>query len=223
MFPLNANVPPQKPSVPALGTLKEPAHVAAQLPPPVKLRVPALAFTVPVLLNRMLIVLLVPPVIWNVPALLNALAVPPLKMIPFPLPFTTFQVAPARLLITAPFRRNRLLPPVAFPNVVVPDAFSVRVSRITLALGRLIPPLAFVTPVPLIVPPVQVSGPLRLTAPVPLSVPPLKFVAPCTVLAPLSVKVPPVMFKTLANVATPVTVSGPEAKVIVELATKLAR
>ncbi len=101
--------------------------------------------------------------------------------------------------------------------------FNVRVLRnIWILPGKLIPPFAFVTPVPLIVPPVQVSKPVRVTLPVPERVPPLKFVAPCTVLAPLSVRVPPLMFKALANVAAPVTVSGPDVKLIVELATKLA-
>src|SRR4029077_11381826 len=108
----------------------------------------------------------------------NVLAAPLLKKIPFPLPFTMVQVAPERLLITAPFRSDRMLPPVALPNVVVPGAFSVRVSRITLALGRLIPPLVFVTPVPLITPPVQVSKPVRVTLPVPDRVPALRLVRP---------------------------------------------
>src|SRR5260370_1138230 len=138
------------------------------------------------------------------------------------LPFTMFQVAPAKLFTTAPVDRNRPLPPVAFPNVVVPDTFSVRASRNTLTLGMLIPPLALVTPAPLIVPAVQVSKPVRVTLPVPDRVPPLRFVAPCTVLAPLSVSVPPLMFKALANAAAPVTVSGPDVKLIAELATKLA-
>src|SRR5713101_9825288 len=155
-----------------------PEQPVPQLPPPEKSRVPALAFTVPVLLNTTLTVLEIPPVIWNVPALLNVDGVPPLKMMPFALPFTMVQVAPERLLITAPFRRNRLLPPAVFPNVVVPDAFSVRVSRSTLPLGILIPPLAFVTPVPLMVPPVQVSKPVRVTVPTPDRMPPLRFVAP---------------------------------------------
>src|SRR5712692_5134850 len=222
MLPLSANVPPAKLNVPPLATLNEPAHAVVQLPPPERIRVPAFAFTVPLLLNATLTVLDTPPVICNVPALLNVLAVPPLKMMPFPLPFTIFQVAPARLLITAPLCRNRLLPPVAFPNVVVPDAFSVRMSRNTLTLGMFIPPLALVAPVPFIVPLVQLSKPVRVTMPVPDRVPPPRFVAPCTVLAPFSVIVPPLMFKALANVAAPVTVSGPDVKLIVELATKLA-
>src|SRR5713226_10696959 len=114
----------------------------------------------------------VPPVIWNVPALLNVLAAPPLKKIPFPLPFTMFQVAPARLLITAPFTTNRLKPEVVLPCVVVPEALSVRVLRVGWPAGRLIPPLVFVTPVPLITPPVQVNSVVKLRIPVLVIVPP---------------------------------------------------
>jgi len=112
---------------------------------------------------------------------------------------------------------------VAPLEVATPALFSVRVSRNTWVFpGKLIPPFAFVTPVPLITPPVQVSKPVRATVPVPDSVPALRFVAPCTVLAPLSVRVPPLMFKALVNPAAPATVSGPEVKLIVELATRLA-
>src|SRR5229473_7369189 len=218
---LKLKVPPEKLSVAPAAAV----NPAASVPPPEKVScVPGFAVTVPLLLNATLIVSLVPPVIWKVPRLLNAGAVPPLKIIPFPtllFPFTMFQVAPATLFTTAPLDRNSPLPPTALPNVVVPDAFSVRMFRDTLALGMFIPPFVFVVPVPVHVPPVQVSRPVRVTLPVP-DRPPLRFVAPCTVLAPLSVSVPPVMFKALANVAAPVTVSGPEAKVIVELATKLA-
>ncbi len=84
-----------------------------------------------------------------------------------------FQVAPARLFTTAPFDRYRPLPPVAFPNVVVPDAFSVRVSRNTLVLEMLIPPLALVAPVPFIAPPVQLNSPVIANVPAPVKVPPL--------------------------------------------------
>src|SRR5260370_30337300 len=98
MLPLSANVPAAKLSVPPLATLNEPAHAVVQLPPPEKIRVPAFALTVPVLLNATLMLLETPPVIWNVPALLNVAAVPPLQVMPFEtllLPFTMFQVAPA--------------------------------------------------------------------------------------------------------------------------------
>src|SRR6266478_974295 len=143
-------------------------------------------------------------------------------MIPFPLPFTMLQVAPARLLITPPLCRNRLAPAVELPNVVVPETFSVRVFSKACAEVKLIPPLALVAPAPLIVPPVHVSKPLMVTLPVPERVPPLRVVVPCTVLAPFSVSVPPLMFKGLANVAAPVTARGPDVKVIVEFATKPA-
>src|SRR6266404_2094317 len=222
--PLCTNVPPENAIVPA-PAVYVPEQPVPQLPPPEKFNVPLLPITLPVLLNATLTVLDTPPVICNVPALLNAAVAPPLKRMPVVktlLPFTMFQVAPDRLFTTAPFVRNRMLPPVAFPNVVVPGAFSVRVSRNTVALGMLIPPLALVAPVPFIVPPVQVSNPVRATVPVPDRAPPLRFVAPCTVLAPLSVNVPPLMFKAFANVAAPLTVSGPEVKLIVEFATKLA-
>src|SRR5713101_7762091 len=140
MLPLSANVPPAKLNVPPLATLNEPAHAVVQLPPPEKISVPAFAFTVPLLLNTTLTVLDTPPVICNVPALLNVLAVPPLKAMPFPLPFTIFQVAPARLLITAPFCRNRVAPAVVLPNVVAPETLSVRVSRKAKEV-KIIPPL----------------------------------------------------------------------------------
>src|SRR6266852_1449357 len=146
---LKLKVPPEKLSVAPVAALKTPASV----PPPEKLNVPLLPITLPVLLNATLTVLDTPPVICNVPALLNAAAAPPLKRMPVVktlLPFTMFQVAPDRLFTTAPFVRNRMLPPVVFPNVVVPGAFSVRVSRNTVPLGMLIPPFVFVTPVPLI-------------------------------------------------------------------------
>src|SRR5260370_39259938 len=107
MLPLNTNVPAPKLSVPPLATLNNPAHPAVQLPPPEKIRVPALAFTVPVLLNTALTLFEVPPVIWNVPALLNVM-VSVLVKIPLSLPPTILQVAPARLLITAPLFRNSL-------------------------------------------------------------------------------------------------------------------
>src|SRR5713226_3107796 len=114
MFPLNANVPPPKPSVPPVVTSNEPAQAVVQLPPPEKFRVPTFAFTVPVLLNATLTVSATPPVIWKVPALLNVL-VPTLLKIPLALPPAMVQVAPERLLITAPFCVNRLKPDVVLP------------------------------------------------------------------------------------------------------------
>src|SRR5713226_5145476 len=195
MLPLSANVPPPKPSVPPVVTLNKPAHVTAQLPPPEKFRVPTFAFTVPVLLNATLTVSATPPVIWKVPALLNVL-VPTLLKIPLPLPPAMVQVAPARLLITAPFRRNRLLPVVPLA-AVVPEMLSVRVSRMGWPEGRLIPPLPLTTPVPLIVPPVQVRRPLTFTAADPLRVPPVKFNVEI-------VAVPPGLLKLTVPAPTPV-------------------
>src|SRR5216683_2461961 len=219
MLPPSANVPAAKLNIPPLPTLNDPAHPAVQLPPPEKIRVPAFAFTVPLLLNTTLTVLDTPPVICNVPALLNVVAVPPLKIMPFAkplLPFTMLQVAPARLFTTAPVDRNRPLPPVAFPNVVVPDAFSVRVSRVTLALGMLIPPFAFVTPAPLIVPPVQVSKPLTVTVEVPVNVPPEKVSAEMLTAPPTLLKfaVPLLMVSAPALVNVPVKFAVPPLTVV---------
>jgi hypothetical protein len=122
---------------------------------------------------------------------LNAGAVPPLLKIPCPLPFKMFQVAPARLFTTAPFCRNSSAPLETLPNVVVPDAFNVRVSKMRVPLGMLIPPLALVTPVPVIVPPVQVNSPVIAKVPVPVSVPPLSFKDAKVTVAPVaSVTVP---------------------------------
>src|SRR6266849_2550334 len=170
---LKLKVPPEKLSVAPAAAV----NPAASVPPPEKVScVPGFAVTVPLLLNATLIVSLVPPVIWKVPRLLNAGAVPPLKIIPFPtllFPFTMFQVAPATLFTTAPLDRNSPLPPTALPNVVVPDTFSVRVARTTLALGMLIPPLVFVTPAPPIVPPDQLNSPVIAKVPAPVKVPPL--------------------------------------------------
>src|SRR6516225_798202 len=170
---LKFTVPPLNASVAPEAALKP----AASVPPPEKFSVPAFTATVPPvsLLNATLTVLLVAPVTcWNVPALLNVGAAPPLKEIPWPLPATKLQVAPARLFTTAPFCRDRLLATVVLPNVVAPGTFSVRVSRIAEPPGKLIPPLAFVVPVPLCVPPPdQVNSPLMTKIPVPVSVPPL--------------------------------------------------
>src|SRR5712692_6432389 len=189
MLPLSANVPPAKLNVPPLATLNEPAHAVVQLPPPERIRVPAFAFTVPLLLNATLTVLDTPPVICNVPAM---------------------------LLITAPLCRNRLLPPVAFPNVVVPDAFSVRMSRNTLTLGMFIPPLALVAPVPFIVPPVQFSRPLTLTVEVPVNVPPERVSAEVVTAPPTLLKfaVPPLIVSAPALVKVPVKFAVPPLTVV---------
>src|SRR4029077_14152983 len=118
---LKLKVPPEKLNDAPVAALK----LAASVPPPEKVSAPVFAATVPPLrlLNGALTVSFVHPVISHVPALLNAGATPPLLKMPFPAPFTMFQGAPAKLFNTAPFCRNRLLPPVVFPNVVVPEAF----------------------------------------------------------------------------------------------------
>src|ERR1700676_2750532 len=154
------------------------------------------------------------PLVVKLPALLNVPVVPPFRMMPFPLALTSVQVDPARLLMTAPFCRNSTL---VEAKAVAPETFSVLVSRKGWPEGMLIPPLALITPVPLMVPPVQVKRPVRVITPAPLRVPALKFVAPCMVLEPFSARVPPVMLRALAKVAAPVTVSGPDVKAIVAL------
>src|SRR5260370_28717325 len=127
-----------------------------------------------------------------------------------------FQVAPARLFTTAPFDRYRPLPPVAFPNVVVPDAFSVRVSRNTLVLETLIPPLAFVAPVPFIAPPIQLSRPLTVTVEVPVNVPPEKVSAEMLTAPPTLLKfaVPLLMVSAPALVNVPVKFAVPPLTVV---------
>jgi hypothetical protein len=219
MLPLSANVPPAKLNVPPLATLNDPAHAVAQLPPPERISVPAFAFTVPLLLNATLIVLETPPVICNVPALLNVLAVPPLKIMPFPtllLPFTIFQVAPERLLITAPLCSSSVAPAVVLPNVVVPETFSVRVFSNACGEVKLIPPLALVAPVPFIVPPVQFSRPLTLTVEVPVNVPPERVSAEVLTAPPALLKfaVPPLIVNAPALVKVPVKFAVPPLTVV---------
>src|SRR5580692_6273690 len=123
-------------------------------------------------------------------------------MIPFPtllLPFTMFQVAPNWLFTAAPLDMYRKLPPVAFPNVVVPEAFNVRVSRNTVLLGMLRPACVLVVPVPVHDPPVHVNSVVKLMLPVFVIVPALKFVVadeivsipePKFIVAPLKFTVP---------------------------------
>ena len=72
------------------------------------------------------------------------------------------------------------------------------------------PPLAFVIPVPLSVPPDHVSIPVTVWVPVPDNVPPLSS-SVVSELAPFSVRVPPLTCRS-ANVAVPLMVSGPEVK-----------
>src|SRR5437899_156928 len=71
---------------------------------------------------------------------------------------------------------TRLATAVVLPKVVVAETLSVRVSRKGWPEGTLIPPLVFVTPVPLITPPVQVNCVVKFRIPVLVIVPALKFV-----------------------------------------------
>ena len=81
--PLSANVRLENCSVAPLFTVQDPAHVLPHVPPPPKLSVPALAATVPVLLNAiglftvLVAAVVLVPVFSNVPLLLNAVPVPP--------------------------------------------------------------------------------------------------------------------------------------------------
>jgi len=83
--------------------------------------------------------------------------------------------------------------------VVVPDAFSVRVSRTTAAFGMLRPVSVFVVPVPAHEPPVHVSSVVKLMLPVSVIVPELNIVVtdeivsipePKSIVAPLKFTVP---------------------------------
>src|SRR5580693_6936086 len=132
------------------------------------------------------------PVVKKVPALLNVPVVPPFRVIPFPLLFTSVQVDPARLLITAPFCRNSTL---VVPKAVAPETFSVRVSRNDWPEGMLIPPLALVVPVPFMVPPVQVNKPVTVTLLFPVSAPEERVSAEVVAVPPTLLKfaVPPLM------------------------------
>src|SRR2546425_6436164 len=93
---------------------------------------------------------------------------------------------------------TRLATAVVLPKVVVAETLSVRVSRKGWPEGRLIPPLALVTPAPLIVPPVQVSRPLTVTVEVPVNVPPEKVSADVVTAPPTLLKfaVPPLMVRS---------------------------
>src|SRR6266851_3160630 len=187
--------------------------------PALKFSVPTLALTVPVLLNATPTVLLIPPVIWKMPELLNVPVVPPLRTMPFPkvaLPFRRVQVAPARLLITAPFCTNRVLPAVGLANVVVPETLSVRASRKACEGLKLIPPLAFVTPVPLIVPPVHVRGPLTVTVLIPVRVPEERVSAEVVTVPPAMLKlaVPPLTVRAPVVVDVPEKIAVPPLTVV---------
>src|SRR5208283_5838259 len=175
MVPLPSTLPACSPSgvVPDIEMVPpsrrvEPLVCVKELP---SKSVPVLAMTVPVLLKTIVLptpppLTPVPDVFSNVPALLKVGAVPPSNSIC--VSASWFQVAPALLLITDPFS-IRTAEPV---QVAVPTLFRVRVSR-NGSPEIVIPPLAFVTPLPLSVPPDQVSVPLTVTVSLPVSVPPL--------------------------------------------------
>src|SRR6202035_3544507 len=85
-----------------------------------------------------------------------------------PASLAKFHVPPERLLICAPVCTINGKVSV---KVAVPLLFKVRVTR-NGSKDMVMPPLALVTPVPLIVPPAQVNRPVILSVPVPVSVPP---------------------------------------------------
>src|SRR6267378_4082890 len=115
-------------------------------------------------------------------------------MMPFPFPFTMFHVAPARLLITAPLCTSSVAPAVELPKVVIPETFSVRVSRTACGEVKLIPPFALVAPAPVIVPPVQFKSPVTTKLPTPVNVPPLRYRDARVTVAPVAnVTVPEMM------------------------------
>src|SRR5689334_2194103 len=123
-----------------------------------------------------------------------------------------FHTAPAFTFSVAPFTITKVGPPAVEPKVLVPLAFTVRVSNVGKAGGMLMPPLALVTPVPLIVALDQVVRPVTVRVAVPVNVPPFRFRIDA-VLVPLRVRVPPLMVRVV-NVAEPLIVSGPAVKLM---------
>ena len=105
-------------------------------------------------------------------------------------------------------------------QVAVFALFIVRVSRNGSPL-IVIPPLALVTPVPLSVPPDQVSRPLTVNVPVPFSVP-LLCSTVVVELVPFRVRVPPFNARSAAKAAVPAIVNGPRVKEIGAPALRLA-
>ena len=83
------------------------------------------------------------------------------------------------------------------------------------------PPFAFVTPVPLSVPPDQVSRPDMVNAPAPVIVPALCSSVVMELVA-FKVKVPKLTLRSAANVAAPVILNGPVVKAIGAPVFKLA-
>jgi hypothetical protein len=150
----------------------------------------------------------VPAVFSKVPELLIAGVVPPLFWINPS--FTMFHTAPAFTFNVAPFSIKNIAPPVLEPKVLVPAAFTVRVSKVGKAGGMLMPPLALVIPVPLIVAFDQVVRPVTVRVAVPVNVPPFRFRTDA-VLVPLRVRVP-LLIVRVVNVAEPLMVRGPPEK-----------
>src|SRR5208282_2155272 len=111
---------------------------------------------------------------------------------------------------------------VAVPPVFskVPLLFRVRGLRVG-SLERVVLPLALVVPVPLMVPPDQVSAPLTVTVSLPVNVPVSVIVVPTLLPAvPLRVSVPPVIDSAFTNSAPSLTVRGPVVKVMLALLTR---
>ena len=112
----------------------------------------------------------VPPVFRSSPALKMAPRVPLLNVVP--ISPAKSQVAPARLLITEALPVSKLLPYAGFTTkcpvlITWPPA---RFTEFQLT-PPMVPPLHCT--IPLIVPPVQLSGPASVRVPKPVSVPPL--------------------------------------------------
>src|SRR5215472_497778 len=172
--------------------------------------VPEFAATVPpALLLKLAPMLVVPvPVVFsNVPALLITGIVPPLFEIDPS--FTIFHTAPACTFSVPPFSIN-IEGADDVPNVLVPPAFTVRVSRKGEPDTTLIPPLALVTPLPLIVALLQVVSPVTVSVVVPVSVPPfnvrLAIVLVCpvdSVTVPLSTSIAALIFAPLLKFTVP--------------------
>src|SRR5262249_52822354 len=182
------------------------------LEPPPRLNAPLVTSIVPVLLNAtpLKVVVPAPADFLKRPALLKA-GVPPklsIKKSDWP-----SQVAPARLLKTAPLARKKrpLLVIVAVAALLkTRPEFSPMLPKLPLAM--LAPPLALVAPAPVICPSLQVSNPAMVTPPVPESVPTLCVNALLMTDVPLSVSVPPLMVTAPSLVKVPATVSEPPEK-----------
>jgi hypothetical protein len=111
-----------------------------------------------------------------------------------------FQIDPVMLFQTDPFSMKKALP----VQLAVLALFSVRVSR-NGSPDIDIPPFAFVTPLPLSVPPDHVSSPLTVNVSIPVNVPELWFTVAVVIAFPVEkFNVPPL----IVNGPTLVTVTG---------------